>query len=810
MPDLPETRPETAPAAEAALSFDQFRARVLEDYRTGQESREASLLGRKEVLTGKAKFGIFGDGKEVPQLALARYVRPGDYKTGYYRDQTFMFATGTATVQQFFAQLYADPDNGADPFSHGRQMNAHFATPFLDAGGEWLDLRERVNVAADASPTASQMGRSVGLALASKCYRGNEALRDGTPFSRGGDEVCVVTIGDASTSEGIFWEAVNAAGVQRIPLAVFVWDDGYGISVPVEYQTTKGSISEALAGLQAGEDGRGVDIYRVKAWDYAACCEVFERGLQRCRETHIPALFHVQECTQPQGHSTSGSHERYKSPERLAWEREADGLVRFRAWILEGGLATEAELNAIEQEAKKAVREAQKAALSALVDAVRAERDEALGALDGLAAECPDAGLAPLREALARMRDPGRRDVISTLRQALHRTAGRDGAARAELRRLLDGHLATNEARYHSHLYSQSAHNALDVPVEAPRYAEDAPLRNGFEILNACFRANLERDPAIYAFGEDLGQIGDVNQGFAGLQEVFGERRVFDTGIREATIMGQGLGMAMRGLRPIAEIQYLDYLIYGLQPLTDDVATLQYRTAGRQKAPLIVRTRGHRLEGIWHTGSPIGMVLSTLRGMRVCVPRDMTRAAGFYNTLLRADEPALVIECLNGYRLKEPMPENVGSFTLPLGVVEVLRPGTDVTLLTYGSCVRVAEEAIGRLEAVGIDVELIDAQTLLPFDREGRCADSLRKTNRLLVLDEDVPGGASAFLLREVLEVQGGYRWLDAAPRTLTASAHRSPYGSDGDYASKPSADDVFEAVYGLMHEADPAAWPAL
>lgn len=802
-------------ADDHALSFEQFKAQVLEDFRLACESREASVLGRKEVLTGKAKFGIFGDGKEIPQLALARYFQPGDYKTGYYRDQTFMLATGVSTVQQFFAQLYADPDEGADPFSHGRQMNAHFASAFLDEQGRWLDLRERANVAADASPTGSQMPRSVGLALASKVYRNRIGAENGITeennFSRSGNEVCVVTIGDASTSEGVFWESINAAGVQRIPLAVFVWDDGYGISVPIEYQTTKGSISEALAGMQAGEDGRGLDIYRVKAWDYAACCEVFEQGLQRCRETHIPALFHVQECTQPQGHSTSGSHERYKSKERLAWEQEYDGLTKMRAWMLEHGLAEEKELDSIAAEAKRSAKTAQKAALDALQNRVRDERDRALGALDRLAMESPQAEtVRKLRESLGKLREPTRRDVISTLRRALHESIGEQGQARKDLRRMLNGFDAANDERYHSHLHSQSPANALAVDVVPADFGSEPALKNGFEVLNACFRANMERDPSIVAFGEDLGKIGDVNQGFAGLQEVFGEERVFDTGIREATIMGQGLGMAMRGLRPIAEIQYLDYLIYGLQPLTDDVATLQYRTKGQQKAPVIVRTRGHRLEGIWHTGSPIGMILGSLRGMHVCVPRNMVQAAGMYNTLLRSDEPALVIECLNGYRLKEKLPVNVGEFTVPLGQVEVLQEGEDLTLVTYGSCVRVAQEAMARLSAKDIAVELIDCQTLLPFDLDGRIAASLQKTNRLLILDEDVPGGASAYILREVLETQQGYQWLDAAPQTLTAHAHRSPYGSDGDYATKPSVEDVFETVYGMMSEADQQGYPGL
>jgi pyruvate/2-oxoglutarate/acetoin dehydrogenase E1 component len=597
----------------------------------------------------------------------------------------------------------------------------------------------------------------------------------------------------------------------RVPLAIFVWDDGYGISVPIEYQTTKGSISEALAGFQAGEDGRGLDIYTVKAWDYASLCETFEQGLARCRESHIPALFHVQECTQPQGHSTSGSHERYKSAERLAWEKEFDGLTRMRDWMLASGLADEAGLEELENEARESARAGQKAALQTFTDALRGERDEALKVLDQVAMESPAAeAVRAERKTLAGLRDAGRREVQVALRRSLHATRGEQGQARKALRNLLHQHQSGNEERYHSHQHSQSAQNAMEVEMVPVQYAADAPLKNGFEILNACFRANLERDPAIFAFGEDLGRIGDVNQGFAGLQEVFGEDRVFDVGIRENSIMGQGIGMALRGLRPIAEIQYLDYLIYGLQPLTDDLATLQYRTKGQQKAPCIVRTRGHRLEGIWHTGSPIGMIVHALRGMRVCVPRNMTQAAGMYNTLLRSDEPALVIECLNGYRLKERLPQNVGQFTIPLGQPEVLRQGDDLTLVTYGSCVRIAQAAADRLAEAGISTELIDVQTLLPFDIDHAIADSVRKTNRLLVLDEDVPGGASAYILQEVLETQRGYRWLDAAPATLTAHPHRSPYGSDGDYASKPSVEDVFEKAYAMMVEADPAHYPAL
>ncbi len=815
MSSSPSTETPTSGAAasphEPVLTFDQFREQVLRDYRLACESREASLLGRKEVLTGKAKFGIFGDGKELAQVALARAFRPGDYRAGYYRDQTFMFASGAATMQQFFAQLYADPSLEADPFSGGRQMNAHFASRFLDAEGNWTDRRDQVNVSADASPTASQMARSLGLALASKCYRNNPQLGPDNLFSRSGDEITVVSIGDASTSEGLFWETVNAAGVLQVPLAICVWDDGYGISVPKEYQTTKGSISEVLEGFRLNAKGQGIDLYRVKGWDYPALCEVFDKGLEKIRRTHIPALFHVEELTQPQGHSTSGSHERYKTPERLAWEKENDCLIRMRQWLLGSALASEQELDAIEQEARQAAREAQQQALRAFRDGIEAERQEALQHLDQLAMESPQAeAVAALRQALAAEREPLRRDAVHALRRALFLTRGEDGQGRKACRGWLNRQFDLANERYHSHLYSQSAQSALSVPGQPAVYSETSPVRNGFEILNACFRLAFERYPQLYAFGEDLGHIGDVNQGFAGLQEVFGKDRIFDTGIREATIIGQGLGMAMRGLRPIAEIQYLDYLIYGLQPLTDEVSTLHYRTRGGQKAPLIVRTRGHRLEGIWHTGSPMGMILGSLRGMHVLVPRNMVQAAGMYNTLLRSDDPALIIECLNGYRLKERMPDNLGDFTVPLGKAEVLRSGTDLTLVTYGSCVRVAQEACELLAQGGIEVELIDVQTLLPFDLDGVIGSSVRKTNRLLVLDEDVPGGASAYILQQALEVQDLFRWLDSAPATLTAQPHRSPYGSDGDYFSKPSADDVLEAVYRLVQEAEPGFFPPL
>lgn len=790
------------------LSFEEFKAQVLNDYRLVTESREASLLGRKEVLTGKAKFGIFGDGKELAQVALAKAVRNGDFRSGYYRDQTLMFATGVITMEQFFAQLYANPDVEADPSSAGRQMNAHFATRSLDANGNWVDLTSRFNTSADASPTACQMARAVGLGLASKVYREN-VVEGSDKFSSNGNEVSFATIGDASTSEGLFWEAINAAGVQGIPMVTCVWDDGYGISVPKEYQTTKGSISEALSGFQVDDEGKGMAIYTVNGWDYTALIETFTTAVERVRETHIPALFHVTEVTQPQGHSTSGSHERYKSAERLEWEKEYDCNRQFRLWILDNQLATEDELTEIEEAAKKIVRAAQKAALQSFLEPIKNQMAYAGQLLEALAAESANSeAVLAANTALQRTLEPLRKEVVLTLKKALRLTHGEDNAARDNVKGYLETLLQEGKEKFNSHLHSESAQAALKIEPIAAEYADDAPQLNGYEILNQCFDNILARDSRVVAFGEDVGKIGDVNQAFAGLQEKYGVKRVFDTGIREATIMGQGMGLAMRGLRPIAEIQYLDYLIYGLQPLTDDLATLQYRTRGGQKAPLIIRTRGHRLEGIWHTGSPMGMIINSLRGLHVCVPRNMVQAAGMYNTLLVADEPALVVECLNGYRLKETLPSNIGEFRVALGQPEVLQEGSDITLVTYGSCVRVAQEAIEMLKPFGISVELVDVQTLLPFDINHQILESVKKTNRLVVLDEDVPGGASAYILQQILETQKGYFHLDAEPRTITAQPHRAAYASDGDYFSKPNPDDIFETLYALMHEADPVRFP--
>lgn len=788
------------------LSFDDFREIVLKDFRLALESRQVSLLGRKEVLTGKAKFGVFGDGKELAQLAMARQFRPGDWRSGYYRDQTFMFAAGIIDVYQFFSQLYARPDVEADPASAGRQMNCHFATRMLTDEGEWTDQTVSQNVFSDISTTGGQMPRLIGLGLASKLYRENPALEDFGNFSNNGDEIAFGTIGNASTSEGVFFEALNAAGVRQIPILLSVWDDGYGISVPNSVQTTKEDISEILKGFQRDEQGKGFEIFKVKGWDYPGLCEVYEQAARICREEHVPVLIHVTEMTQPQGHSTSGSHERYKSKERLAWEHEYDGIVQMKQWMLETGIAAEAQLTEIEEETRKQVRNEQKRAWIDYNKTLQADVDEAIGMLEPF--DHPE--VRNLVAELQQISEPSLKDTYATIRQVLRALRGQDSPNKDRLLAWYREKQAVNTDRYNSHLFTGSPEAPVHVEVIPAHYDDSSPLVDGREVLNACFDANFERDGRLIAFGEDVGAIGDVNQGFAGLQEKFGEMRVFDTGIRESTIVGQGIGLAVRGFRPIAEIQYLDYLMYALPVLSDDLASLSYRTKGGQKAPLIVRTRGHRLEGIWHSGSPMSMILGSMRGVHICVPRNMTQAAGMYNTLLRSDEPALIIECLNGYRLKERLPANVGEFTVPLGQAERVREGKDLTVVSYGSTLRVVEEAVPELEKLGISIEIIDPQTLLPFDEAGLCVQSLQKTNRLLVVDEDVPGGASAFILQQILEVQQGYYHLDAQPRTLTAKAHRPPYGSDGDYFSKPSVDDVIEAVYAIMHEADPARFPAL
>lgn len=783
------------------LSFDKFREEVLKDYRVSCESREASLLGRKEVLTGKAKFGIFGDGKEVPQVAMAKFFKPGDFYSGYYRDQTFAFATGAATIEEFFSQLYADPDPKHDSHSAGRNMNSHFATAFIDSDGATLDLANRKNLTAGLAPTAAQMPKALGLASASKAFRQINALKSFTDLSNSGNEVCFCTIGDASTSEGHFFETINAAGVLQVPLAIFVWDDGYGISVPREHQTTKGSISEALKGFQKKDGTNGIDIYKVKAWDYAGMCEAFEAGIRSARHTHTPVLFHVEDVTQPQGHSTSGSHERYKSTERLEWEREWDAIKKMKEWIIDNALASEEELNELETEAKEFVRRSRNLAWEKYQEPIRLQVGRAvehIRNMAGQAAEDPSE-LVKLASVLASNREPGRKEVLQTLHEAIGQ-AGNSAAAKSaaayytELKR-------ENAGLYNSHLYHEGARNILQIPEIEPVYSEYAPSLNGYEVLNRYFDELFTHNPKVLAFGEDLGKIGDVNQGFAGLQAKHGADRIFDTGIRELTIMGQGIGMAFRGLRPIAEIQYLDYLLYGLQPLSDDLASLQYRTGGKQTAPLIVRSRGHRLEGIWHSGSPMQMILGSLRGMHVCVPRNMTQAVGMYNTLLEGVDPALMIECLNGYRLKEKLPSNLLEFRVPLGVPDIVREGEDITIVSYGATLRVVQEAAGTLAAEGVDCEVVDVQTLLPFDVHHKILASLKKTSRLLIVDEDVPGGAAGFIFNKVMEEQGGYRWLDTAPRTITAQAHRPAYSSDGDYFSKPNAEQIIDVVREMVAE---------
>jgi pyruvate/2-oxoglutarate/acetoin dehydrogenase E1 component/TPP-dependent pyruvate/acetoin dehydrogenase alpha subunit len=792
--------PLTLPVDEK-LSFETFRSEVLNDYRTACISRETSLLGRKEVLTGKAKFGIFGDGKEVAQVAMAKFFQPGDFRSGYYRDQTFVLAAGLGTVEEIFAQLYADPDLSREPFSGGRQMNCHFATPMVGPDGEWLKISNLKNISSDVAPTGGQMPRGLGLAFASKAFRNIEQLADFKNLSNKGNEVCFVTIGDASTSEGHFWETINAAGVLQVPMAVFIWDDGYGISVPKKYQTTKGSISEALAGMQKGEDTNGLYIYKVKGWDYAAMCEVFEEGIRLTRETHTPVIFHVEEITQPQGHSTSGSHERYKSPERLEWEREWDGIRKMREWVVSNGLATEEEMDTIEAESKQYVREKRIAAWEKFLAPIKEQVTKTVDHLNNLASAIPAGAteLKKLAEELAASREPLRRDVMKSLHAAIDIAGDHDAAF--WVRDYYMDLEKENSKLYNTHLYNEGPRSVGKVPEVKIEIPEDAPLVNGYEVLNKYFDELFTSNPKVIAFGEDLGFIGDVNQGFSGLQQKHGDLRIFDTGIRELTIIGQGIGLAMRGLRPITEIQYLDYLLYGLQPLSDDVATLHYRTAGQQSCPLIVRTRGHRLEGIWHSGSPMGMVINALRGMHVCVPRNMTQAVGMYNTLLRSNDPGIVIECLNGYRLKEKLPSNLLEFTVPFGVPEIIREGMDITIVSYGSTLRIVAEAARMLESSGINCEIIDVQTLLPFDTGNTIVHSLSKTNRIVFVDEDVPGGATAYMFAQVMEQQKGYRHLDVAPRTITAKAHRPAYGSDGDYFSKPNAEEIASVVAEMMRE---------
>ncbi|MGY0392168.1 alpha-ketoacid dehydrogenase subunit alpha/beta [Bizionia sp. KMM 8389] len=798
------------PEVNKDLSFEDFKVEVLNDYKLAVTSRECSLLGRREVLTGKAKFGIFGDGKEVPQLAMAKAFKNGDFRSGYYRDQTFMMAIGALNIEQFFAGLYGNTNLTDEPMSAGRQMGGHFATQSLDENGNWKNLLEQKNSSADISPTAGQMPRLLGLAQASKIYRNVTGI-DTTNFSNQGQEVAWGTIGNASTSEGLFFETINAAGVLQVPMVMSVWDDEYGISVHARHQTTKENISEILKGFQREKGEKGFEILRVNGWDYPTLIETYQNASQVAREEHVPVLIHVQELTQPQGHSTSGSHERYKNEERLAWEAEFDCNVKLREWVIANGIATDEELKAIEKTIKKEVRDGKKAAWTAFSQPLKQEQNELVALLETVAASSSNkVFIEKLKNDLAEISEPIRKDVLSTARKALRYVVNETSEEKTQLADWINNYLNLIQPKYSSHLHSNSEHSALNIEEVKPTYDETSEEVDARLVIRDNFDAIFSKYPEALIFGEDAGHIGDVNQGLEGMQEKYGELRVSDVGIREATILGQGIGMAMRGLRPIAEIQYLDYILYALQIMSDDLATLQYRTKGRQKAPLIIRTRGHRLEGIWHSGSQMGGVMHLIRGIHVLVPRNMTKAAGFYNTLLKSDEPALIVECLNGYRLKEKMPNNIGAFKTPIGVVETIREGNDITLVSYGSTLRVIEQAAKELQEVGISAEIIDIQSLLPFDLNHDTVKSVAKTNRLMVIDEDVPGGASAFILNEILNTQNAYKHLDSKPETLTAKAHRPAYGTDGDYFSKPSAEDVFEAVYNVMHEANPNNFPKL
>ena len=792
-----------------ALSFEDFKTEVLNDFRIACVSRECSLLGRREVLTGKAKFGIFGDGKEVPQLAMAKAFKNGDFRSGYYRDQTFMMAIGHLTIQQFFAGLYGHTDINHDPMSAGRQMGGHFATHSLDENGKWNDLTKQKNSSADISPTAAQMPRLLGLAQASKIYRNVKGLEHKTEFSDNGNEVAWGTIGNASTSEGLFFETINAAGVMQVPVVISVWDDEYGISVHAKHQTTKENISEILKGFQRDATGNGYEILTVKGWDYGSLIEVFQKGATIAREEHVPVLIHVKELTQPQGHSTSGSHERYKNAERLAWEAEYDCIKQMKKWLIQNGISSEEDLDAISSQAKKEVLEGKKAAWNAFVSPIKAEQLELVNLLRTIAKSTKNSAfIEQYAGDLAAIKEPLRKDILSTARKILRKIT--EEKERASLGNWITNVISKIQPKFSSHLYSESGENVFSIQEVAPEFNESSKVVDARMILRDNFDALFTKYPELLVFGEDAGNIGDVNQGLEGMQEKYGALRVADVGIREASIIGQGIGMAMRGLRPIAEIQYLDYLLYGIQIMSDDLATLQYRTVGRQKAPLIIRTRGHRLEGIWHAGSPMGMIVNALRGIHVLVPRNMTKAAGFYNTLLATDEPALVIECLNGYRLKEKMPLNLGQFKTPIGVVETIKLGKDITVVSYGSTLRLVEQAAKELMEIGIDVEIIDVQSLLPFDINHDILKSISKTNRLLVVDEDVPGGGSAYILQQILEVQKGYFQLDSQPKTLTSQAHRPAYGTDGDYFSKPSAEDIYEKIYEMMSEDNSIKYPSL
>jgi pyruvate/2-oxoglutarate/acetoin dehydrogenase E1 component/TPP-dependent pyruvate/acetoin dehydrogenase alpha subunit len=792
------------------ISFEDFKEQIISDYKIAFLSRSCSLLGRKEVLTGKAKFGIFGDGKELPQLAMAKSFRNGDFRSGYYRDQTFMMALGHLKAKDFFHGLYATTDMAKEPMSAGRQMGGHFLTYSLNDDGSWKDLTKQKNSSSDISCTAGQMPRLLGLAQASKVYRNVPGI-DTSKFSVEGNEVAWGTIGNASTSEGMFWETINAAGVLQVPMVVSVWDDEYGISVPAKHHTTKEDISKILSGFQRDETHKGFEILKVKGWDYTALMHAYENASDIARQEHVPVLIHVTELTQPQGHSTSGSHERYKDDERLAWERDNDCNKRFKEWIIESGIASTEELDKLEKQIKREVREAKKEAWSEFLQENQTDKKRLVQLLDKVASKSPNKNfIVRLKNDLIAIEEPIKKDMAKAARKSLRYLIGETSTEKQALLKWTSDFLEEEQTKFSSHLYSENENNATKIAGVAPLYGANNENVDGRVILRDNFDKLFEKYPNALVFGEDTGAIGDVNQGLEGLQEKYGALRIADTGIRETTIIGQGIGMALRGLRPIAEIQYLDYIFYALATLTDDLATLLYRTKGKQKAPLIVRTRGHRLEGIWHSGSEMGGLIHLLRGMYILAPRNMTQAAGFYNTLMKSDEPALVIESLNGYRLKEPKPDNLGEFCTPIGVVETMKQGTDITLVSYGSTLRIVEQAALELQEVGIDAEVIDAQTLLPFDINMDVVKSVAKTNRLLVIDEDVPGGCSAYILNEIVEKQGAYRFLDSAPQTLSAKAHRPAYGTDGDYFSKPNSEDIFEKVYAIMHEASPNDYPTL
>ncbi|NQX85969.1 MAG: transketolase [Flavobacteriaceae bacterium] len=800
----------TNPDISNAISFDDFKSEILNDYKLAVTSRECSLLGRREVLTGKAKFGIFGDGKEVPQLALAKAFQNGDFRSGYYRDQTFMMAIGQLTIEQFFAGLYGHTDINYDPMSAGRQMGGHFATHSLDDNYNWKDLTSQKNSSADISPTAGQMPRLLGLAQASKIYRNVKGIKT-TNFSENGNEVAWGTIGNASTSEGLFFETINAAGVLQVPMVISIWDDEYGISVHAKHQTTKENISEILKGFQRDENNKGYEILKVNGWDYSKLIDTYQRASDIAREKHIPVFIHVLELTQPQGHSTSGSHERYKSPERLNWEKEYDCLSQMRSWLLSNSIASEEDLKSIEKAIKKEVRLGKKKAWDAFINPLLKERQQLVTLLKSVSASSANGiFIDKLIQKLEAIDEPLKKDMLSTARRVLRYLTFENTTEKAQLNQWIDAYFAKEQPKYSSHLYSESPKNATNINPVAPAYEDHSEMVDGRLIIRDNFDQLFSKYPEALIFGEDSGNIGDVNQGLEGLQEKYGALRVADAGIREATILGQGIGMAMRGLRPIAEIQYLDYILYALQIISDDLASLHYRTKGKQKAPLIIRTRGHRLEGIWHSGSQMGGILNLVRGIHVLVPRNMTKAAGFYNTLMESDQPALIVECLNGYRLKEKMPSNIGEFKTQIGVVETLKEGQDITLVSYGSTLRIVEQVANELLEVGIDAEVIDVQSLLPFDINHDIVKSVAKTNRLMIIDEDVPGGASAYILDEILNTQGAYQHLDSPPLTLAAKAHRPAYGTDGDYFSKPSSEDIFEAVYKIMHEVNPKDFPAL